>query len=285
MAAEAEKTRLDRRAPVVRVSVEAPDWPPIRPRQFTDPTPGDSTPYVPEVSLSEGQIYRMPKNTNDRIALWAEGQATNEGSLSVDVELRGLRVQIERQPGESGSLDDPRSGYEVGGLGAPGQVFEMRDLRVQELHIHAAPPGAPAAVKGSFPWSELGTFRRPLQAGQTLWFRLEGEWPVSAWIANHRAYQHALQADVKRASNPVRPPTAVISGQVLADDSFDNGIKDMWPITLTGLPLEPVPEEDGAWQIPKVVPGRMPISATVGLRQRTYWRSKERGLQLPTPEV
>jgi hypothetical protein len=286
MAAEAEKTRLDHRAPVVRVGIEAADWPPFRPRQYSEPNPENVTPYVPQAELPEGQVYRLPKNANDRIGFWAEGQVTNEGTLTIDVELRNLRVQMERQPMEpakpadSGEAARPASD-EPGSGQVPGQVIEMHGARVQELHIHAGPPGVPKAVKGNFPWSEPGAYRRPLQPGQTLWFRLQGDGLVSAWIANHRGLQDGRQP----GTSPAQPLPAVISGEVRIDDGFDNGIKDAWPITLTGSPLEPVPDEDGSWQIPKVAPGPTPITAEVGRRRRSYWRSKERGLELPTPEV
>lgn len=232
MAAEAEKRRLDQRAPAVRVSIGDPSWPPCAARQFVG---SEAAP------LPAGHIYRLPKNASDRLGAWAEGQVSNEGSATVDVELRGVRLFVEL-------------------------------------------PGVAADTPGRSPWSEPEICRRSLGPGETLRFRLQGECPVSDWIADHRA---AEQNRIRKGTvdDPVLPLAAVIRGEVVVDDGDDNGVIDRWSLTLTGEPLEPVPDEAESWQIPKLPPGREPISATVGRRRRTYWRSKERGLELPTPEV
>jgi hypothetical protein len=85
---------------------------------------------------------------------------------------------------------------------------------------------------------------------------------------------------------PASPLAAVVQGEVVIDDGDDNGVRDSWWVTLIGCPLEPVPEEAASWQIPRIDESAgVPIDAKVGLRRRTYWRSKERSLELPTPEV
>jgi hypothetical protein len=92
MAAEAEKRRLDLRAPTVRVSIGEPDWPPSRPRLLANPGQTESSPYIPGTRLEAGYVYRLPKNRDDVLGLWVEGQVCNEGSTTVEVEMRGIRM-------------------------------------------------------------------------------------------------------------------------------------------------------------------------------------------------
>jgi hypothetical protein len=77
----------------------------------------------------------------------------------------------------------------------------------------------------------------------------------------------------------------VIKGEVEVDDGFDNGVTDTWQVTLTGFPLQPVPDEDASWQIGRLVPEQPPLMAEVSQLRRTYWRSKQRQIELPSLEV
>lgn len=71
----------------------------------------------------------------------------------------------------------------------------------------------------------------------------------------------------------------------MVDDGFDNGVSDSWQITLTGIPLQPVPGEDASWQIGKSTPEQLPIVAESRKLRRTYWRSKELRLELPSLQI
>ncbi|MCI3277603.1 hypothetical protein [Streptomyces cylindrosporus] len=80
-----------------------------------------------------------------------------------------------------------------------------------------------------------------------------------------------------------------VRGSVTAEDDRDNGSTDRWDLTLTGCPVEPVPDQDGLW---RVVPWH--ITEGSGLRtmeysllpprQRIHWVSRARGIQLPAPD-
>jgi hypothetical protein len=228
-AIEAEKRRLDGKAPRIRVSLDAPDWPPTGGRLHVGAEP---------TQLAEGHVFRLPKNAGDRLGLWVQGRVSNEGTQTVDVELRGLRHWVEL-------------------------------------------PGVPSDTPGRSPWSEPGTFRQPLAPGETICFRLQGECPVSEWKVSYEAEQYNRSR--KAGELPMALPAGV-GGVVVVDDGDDNGVVDTWSLSLSGCPLEPVPDEYGAWHVPSVLRDRLPIRARVSPRQRAYWRSKIRGHELPQAE-
>lgn len=105
---------------------------------------------------------------------------------------------------------------------------------------------------------------------------------VEDWIANHRA-QHSGRKGTE--DDPDLPLAGVVRGEVAVDDGDDNGVIDIWSLSLTGCPLEPVPDVDGSWRVPSVLPEWVPITARVSRRQRAYWRSKVRGHELLPPEA
>lgn len=72
----------------------------------------------------------------------------------------------------------------------------------------------------------------------------------------------------------------MLSGEIVVDDSFDNGIVDSWRIELGGRPLEAVAGRMQLWRfenLRRAMPGQgtLPVYATVDPCQRTYWRSKQ----------
>lgn len=246
---EAEKRRLDNRASTIHLSIGSPAWPPggARPRTVYrgDETTAALVPGTVPEQLDEGHIYRLPKNADDLLSLWVEGQVKNEGPRTVEVRLRGVRTPVE-------------------GLAEAAMEVE----------------GNPTLT-----WSEPGSFSDRLAPGRKAFFRLEGARPVSDWVANHRALLGRMSARDTSADAADPVPTAVIEGEVVVDDGFDNGVTDTWQITLGGCPLQPVPDEDASWQIRRSVPERLPIVAELSMLRRTYWRSKERRLELPSLEI
>ncbi len=230
-AIEAEKRRLDVKAPRIRVRMDPPDWPPSGPRLYVGSDPG----HVPA-----GHIYRCPKNERDHVSLWVQGEVLNEGVQTVDVELSGVRLFVEL-------------------------------------------PGAPTDTPGRSPWSEPDTYRMSVAPGDTIRFRLQGEAMVKEWVENYMV-REANRGKKGTWDDPVKPLPTGIDGKVSADDGDDNGVIDTWALSLTGWPLEPVPGEAESWRIPSVLPEQIPVKAGAGLRRRTYWRSKERGLELAAPE-
>jgi hypothetical protein len=129
------------------------------------------------------------------------------------------------------------------------------------------------------------TVRGQLRPGRTAFFRLEGARPVSDWVANHRAGREQGSDESGTAGVEERALPAVIKGEIEVDDGYNNGVIDTWQITLTGYPLQPVPGEDASWQVSRPVPEQPPVRAEVGRLRRTYWRSKEGRLELPSLEV
>jgi hypothetical protein len=248
---EAEKRRLDNRAPRIHVSIGEPAWPPGGKRPVTEAVGGGSPPQRLELvvpgsdpeRLDEGHIFRLPRHANDPVCLWVEGEVLNEGRQTVRVHLRGLRIS---QPT----------------LGP--KLAEMDDRT---------------------PWSEPGSYFVSLGPGGKAFFRLEGARPVSDWVANHRALPKSGSDGSATARVADRGLTAVIKGEVEVDDGFDNGVTDTWQITIYGFPLQPVPDEDASWQVGRLVPEQPPVMGEVSQLRRTYWRSKQRWIELPSLEV
>ncbi|MFJ1536366.1 hypothetical protein ACIOFV_50185 [Streptomyces mirabilis] len=80
-----------------------------------------------------------------------------------------------------------------------------------------------------------------------------------------------------------------VRGSVTVEDDRDNGSTDRWDLTLTGCPVQPVPDRDALWTI-----APWHIHEGSGLRtldysllpprQRIHWVSRARGVQLPAPD-
>ncbi|MFD6294049.1 hypothetical protein ACFWFU_04365 [Streptomyces sp. NPDC060235] len=79
-----------------------------------------------------------------------------------------------------------------------------------------------------------------------------------------------------------------VRGSITVEDDRDNGSTDRWDLTLTGCPVEPVPDRDALWRI-----ASCHLHEGSGLRtldysllpprQRIHWVSRARGIQLPDP--
>jgi hypothetical protein len=248
---EAEKRRLDNRAPRIHVSVGEPAWPPGGKRPVTVALGAGSPPERLETvvpgsdpeRLDEGRVFRLPRDASDPVSLWVEGEVLNEGTQIVQIQLR--------------------------------------DLRISQL----VPGGTNPETEVRTPWTEPGTVRGQLRPGRRAFFRLEGVRPVSDWVANHRALRVQGSDESATAGVEDRALTALIKGEVEVDDGFDNGVTDTWQITLTGFPLQPVPEEDASWQVGRRLTEQPRLMAELSQLQRTYWRSKQRRLELPSLEV
>ena len=79
-----------------------------------------------------------------------------------------------------------------------------------------------------------------------------------------------------------------VRGSVTVEDDRDNGSTDRWDLTLTGCPVQPVPDRDGLWTI---VPWHITEGSGIRTldysllppRQRIHWVSRARGIRVPTP--
>jgi hypothetical protein len=83
-ALEAEKARLEQRAPRLVVSIGRPEWPPSRQPLFAGGELGQH---------EEGRAFRMPAAAQEPVGLRAEGRIRNEGQRSVRVRLDNVHVK------------------------------------------------------------------------------------------------------------------------------------------------------------------------------------------------
>jgi hypothetical protein len=113
--------------------------------------------------------------------------------------------------------------------------------------------------------------RWALEPGQNALFRFGGFRPMSDWIS---AFEHRPQSS----------PTSGIYGDVISIDPYDNGTTDNVTIEIQAFPVEPVPEQSGAWRLAGTTPGTTPeIASAVAPVHRRYWESRSANLKLPTP--
>ena len=80
-----------------------------------------------------------------------------------------------------------------------------------------------------------------------------------------------------------------VLGAVMVADDRDNGSTDRWDLSLTGCPVEPVPDRDGLWTIAPwhITEGSGLRTLDYSLlppRQRIHWVSRARQIQLPAPD-
>ncbi len=83
LAIEAERQRLDTEAPTLVVRINPPEWPPRVGRQFVGSEPAQ---------LPQGEIFRLPKDGPRHLLQRADGFIRNEGSMTVRVSVRGMRI-------------------------------------------------------------------------------------------------------------------------------------------------------------------------------------------------
>ncbi|MER7196703.1 hypothetical protein CG723_41030 [Streptomyces sp. CB01635] len=79
-----------------------------------------------------------------------------------------------------------------------------------------------------------------------------------------------------------------VQGTVTVHDGRDNGVTDTWSLDLTGCPIQPHESRDGAWVVvPDHLTDGTGLRSLVYIRRparrRTYWISRQDGLELPAP--
>lgn len=112
--------------------------------------------------------------------------------------------------------------------------------------------------------------------------RIEPQDRFEAWFAATRSLEQWIE--VYRAREAGQPGDAVF-GSVYYSDLADTGVADRWDLELSGTPVEPVANIDGAWQLitaPDHLSGRPgAIGLGVPFRKRTYYLSKSKDQRLP----
>ncbi|MFD5065398.1 hypothetical protein [Streptomyces sp. NPDC058394] len=96
-------------------------------------------------------------------------------------------------------------------------------------------------------------------------------------------------AENYRAQQDRRPLPHCVQGTITVHDGRDNGVTDTWTLDLTGNPVQPHESRDGAWI---VVPDHLTDGSGLRTlayerrpaRRRTYWISRQDGLELPAPQ-
>lgn len=80
------------------------------------------------------------------------------------------------------------------------------------------------------------------------------------------------------------PPRNVVEGYVRAGDDRDEGVVHTWPLHLAAWPIEPAADPDGTWQLPSGMTGSDWFEIAIRpLRERSYWISQRRNIELPVP--
>jgi hypothetical protein len=202
-AVEAEKQRLDIKGPRVRVSMNPPDWPPSGARRYVGSDPGQ---------LPMDLVYRLPRSQDDQVCLWADGEVSNEGTQTVDIELQGVRLFIE-VPGVPGET--------------PGR----------------SPWGEPATYRRALAPGESLRFRLQGQAAVTEWIsnhnaleanRSRTGTPDDPAIPLAAGIDATIIADDGDDNGVIDTWTLVLTGQPLEPVP---GEASSWRITRPGIPI------------------------------------------------
>ncbi len=99
---------------------------------------------------------------------------------------------------------------------------------------------------------------------------LTATFTLSQWAENWESH---------RAGEPV---PNVAEGCVISGDDRDEGVVDRWPLRLAAWPFQPDGDSDGTWQLTAGTAGKdWFVIAMRPLRERSYWISQRRGIQLP----
>ncbi len=89
VAVEAEKSRLDQRAPRIAIERKPVYWPPFGPSPLSA--------GMPPAQFDEGRIFRMPGQGSEILILRADGTVRNEGPWSVRVHFNNAVIR-QQQP-------------------------------------------------------------------------------------------------------------------------------------------------------------------------------------------
>jgi hypothetical protein len=96
LAAEAEKARLELRAPKLKLLCSAPEWPPFAEGLWSG---------GPRGQYEEGKVFRMPGASDEPFVLRAEAKLRNEGDRTVRVHINNALVST---PGTDGGYPATR---------------------------------------------------------------------------------------------------------------------------------------------------------------------------------
>jgi hypothetical protein len=80
-------------------------------------------------------------------------------------------------------------------------------------------------------------------------------------------------------------PPHIVRGTVTARDDRDQGVTDIWDLSVTACPIEPDPNLQGVWRVSQTLEGR-PTSVKFDMHpsyRRTYWLSRGGAVALPDP--
>lgn len=125
LAAEAEKARLEQRAPMLRLLCSPPEWPPSSNVRLTDLEAG---------RYQEGQIFRMPGDASKPIVLRAEAKLRNEGGRTVHVSIQNALVRRTNFKDAGKEIISVLEPIRPGGYSQMLSPNEELPLIVQEVH-------------------------------------------------------------------------------------------------------------------------------------------------------
>ena len=101
---------------------------------------------------------------------------------------------------------------------------------------------------------------------------LLADFTVREWAANRAAHQTG------------QPLPTHADGYVTVAGDQDRGVVDTWRVSLTGCPVQPVPDRDALWQLTGKDDKPVWIQYEMRpLRERAYWVSRKAGTQMPQP--
>ncbi|MDF2435149.1 MAG: hypothetical protein JWP44_4780 [Mucilaginibacter sp.] len=150
-----------------------------------------------------------------------------------------------------------------------GRAIEARfegDLAVASEDSRALPAPSPIVVPAREAGSTAGEVRVFLQANFT----------AKELSENYEAREQGLPLPHRAA------------GTISVQDDRDNGITDTWTLSLTGCPIQPHPTRGSVWiTVPFHItegPGLRSLEYDLlPPRRRTYWISRQDGIELPAP--